>query len=99
MHDTSGAYLDLSPPPLDPAGFPLRIDGLDVAAGMLARALGVSPATPLIAFWAGRWVLTVPHPGRLGDAPLSSLNIDPTSPLAPRLAMVAIMRARPWSTR
>lgn len=33
----------LSPPPLDASGYPLRVDGVDVAARMLARAMGMEP--------------------------------------------------------
>jgi hypothetical protein len=98
--------LDLSPPETDLAGWPMRIDGLDVAAGMLARAMGANPAEAL------RWRVC-----GLGDRLATFLvdglgrgwtsndnraawwtlaDIDPTDALAPRLAMAAVLRARPW---
>jgi hypothetical protein len=125
-HDTEAVEcstydaLDLSPPPLDPAGFPLRIDGLDVAAGMLARVycgVPVGPASFVIydarlqtwqlsaLYWSGRlFASDARYYGAYHDQyPVPAIpalaDIDPTDPLAPRLAMVAIMRAGPWSSR
>lgn len=108
-----GLALDLSPPPLVD-GYPTRIDGLTVAASMLARAMGLDPTACRwhIKTWAGggwwEWRLhPVLGPGFTGadtvGSPMAHVpalaSIDPQHPDAARLAMVAVLRARPWVTQ
>ena len=100
--------LDLSPPPTDAAGWPMRIDGLDVAAGMLARAMGrggpdsVTLGPDGLVFWFddGEPCTEVHIDGvvyRIDSERVPALaDIDPADPLAPRLAMAAVLRAQPW---
>ena len=68
--------LDLSAPPVDAQGWPLRIDGADVVAGMLARALGLDPSGGVLWRRAGasEWRLMVNRPGgqQAGPARLDS---------------------------
>ncbi len=102
-----GDALNLTPPETDAAGFPLRIDGFDVAAGMLARAMGVDPRARFLWFEGlrlasltgiGSGAIFEPTKIRPGSRVVPVLaDIDPTDPLAPRLAIVAIMWAKPWS--
>lgn len=99
-------WLDLSPPPLDAAGWPTRIDGLDVAAGMLARALGRGAYAGVrwVGISEGRYWLSADvgsyFVGRGGGADTyeipALLEIDRADVLAPRLAMAAVFRARVW---
>jgi len=89
-----GAALDLSPPPTDAAGWPLAVDGLDVAAGMLARAYGYG-LDGGVWVWHVRGGLHIET--RWNAASFNApADIDPTDALAPRLAMAAVLRARPW---
>lgn len=115
---------DLSPPPLDSAGHPTRIDALPVLVDMLARAMGhpegwhtLTPST-VTGWWnlssytdgpIRRMISTIrsddtswtrSDDGYARAVPsvpaLASINL--TSPLAPRLALVALFAARVWET-
>lgn len=109
----SELLLDLSPPPIVD-GWPEHIDGLDVAAAMLARAMGLDPSGGVLWQLAGDsrrtellsgpplvlWVLMTSD-GECewsGEEDPALLDIDPADPLAPRLAMAAMLRAHPWRT-
>lgn len=115
--------LDLSAP--DPAGS--RIDGLHVAAGMLARAMGhpegstvfwlpnrkdrvcflqtYSPSpirgnNDFIQFYPDRTVIGLAAGGLLELPGIAAVgDVDPADPNADRLAMIAIIGARPWEGR
>lgn len=109
--ETWPVAIDLSRPPVDAAGYPTRIDGADVAAGMLARAMGLDPRGGVswgrcfdLPHWTlaggvkgnGRsWSLTFAGPLRRGQ-PDTLSHIDPAAPDADRLALVAVIRAAPW---
>ena len=101
--------LDLTDPPADTQGHPTRIDGLDLAAGMLARAMGLDPRGGVS--WGRHsdlpnWTLAGGHrangyawsptfaAGRGGIPALA--DIDPANPHADRLAMIAVFAAAPW---
>jgi len=102
--------LDLSPPPLNKAGYPTRIDGLDVAASMLAQSVLMLPY-PIArrATWAhegdGTWSITGDGSreawGVWGDAFQGHVpalaDIAPHHELSSRLALAAVIRAAPWS--
>lgn len=108
--DDGTVALDLTPPPTDAAGYPLRVDGLDVAAAMLARAMRL-PGSPA---WlelhesddapAGYRVRL--RAMRSGRWPLPSVyldtlagplpQVDPADPLAVRRLMVELYRRRVW---
>lgn len=124
-----GVRLDLSRPPADANGWPTRVDGFDVAAALLARAMGLDPAGGVIWRRIGRsdWRLSVREPGgqqagspsldqyerrfvaELLSPALSSIqrmeglwvavpalaDIDPKDPDADRLALVAVIKAKP----
>lgn len=102
-------YLDLTPPPLDANGWPTRIDGLDVAAGMLAHAFGSGGPAWLERVGDDVWQIRAPYaifttfcarPVGMGWIHVAALaDIDPTDPLADRLAMAACFRARVWEGR
>lgn len=105
--------LDLSPPPMVD-GWPEHVDGLDVAAVMLARACGLDPSGGVLWQLAGDSRLT----NLLSGAPLvlwvlmtaagerewseedvpALLDVDPTDPLAPRRAMATVLKLHPWRT-
>lgn len=102
--------LDLSPPPLVD-GWPERVDGLDVAAAMLARAC--AGAKGWVSGVEGEWGLCADgHPVPLWSRPPNAgmrtlvlanvdemhLDVDLDDPLAPRLAMAAALKAHPWRT-
>ena len=91
--------LDISAPPVDAQGWPLRIDGADVVAGMLARAMGKGMSGQFFAVGDLGYMLR----GGLGQVAylthhqVSALaTIDPADPDAARLALAAVMRARVW---
>ncbi len=104
--------LDLSAPPVDAAGYPLRVDGLDVAVGMLARALRMRPESGWTwsVYYGGRgdegvWTSLrtghAPHGRRWGYRAVPGLiDVEPApdldGPLSPRLAIIACFRARVW---
>jgi hypothetical protein len=72
----------------------LAVDGLDVAAGMLARAYGYG-LDGGVWVWHVRGGLHIET--RWNAASFNApADIDPTDALAPRLAMAAVLRARPW---
>ena len=98
-------FVDLSPPPLDAAGHPTRVDALPVLVDMLARAMGRPEGQHTLRRGMGiAWLW------RLETATLDGvvtygfertealMTVDMSSPLADRFALAALLAARVWET-
>lgn len=111
LTETWPVAIDLSRPPVDANGYRTRIDGADVAAGMLARAyrmdlrqlgLGVTWRHVAPGLWelsVCGWGLVFGVDGRASVIVPALADIDPTDPDAARLALAAVIKAKPWEKR
>lgn len=102
--DDGAVALDLTPPAVDANGYPLCVDGLDVAVALLGRALGMAERPR----WAEFRAKPFPHLaleglrgayGDLSEMEVPALaDIDPADPLATRRAVIEVFRRRVWET-
>lgn len=97
--------VDLSPPPLDAAGWPARVDALPIVAGMVARAMGEDSREGVTWRFGGKddWRLFIiminGESFTFGEKQVPTLaHIDPAHPHADRLALIEVVRAGPWRT-
>ncbi len=92
--------LDLSPPDIID-GWPVRVDGMTIALAMVCRACALGDGTGAWLNSLGpkdpAWTLRAPE-GSIRFPLEVTAGVDWADPLADRLAMTAILIARPWVT-